>query len=163
MASVEDPDRAGLELPVRTVTFLLTDIEGSTHLWGHASEAMAKAVAEQHAILSQAVAHNDGARPQEQGEGEGVVAAFACVYLSSPQSPPTDICFSRTRPTITDLSPNSGSTAGDTSVTVTGSWFALSTSATKFRFGAAKATSVNCISSTTCTVVSRHMKSGRWA
>jgi alpha-tubulin suppressor-like RCC1 family protein len=57
-------------------------------------------------------------------------------------------------PTVTGLSPNSGPSAGGTSVTVTGSGFALGTTATKFHFGRAKATSVNCTSTTTCTVVS---------
>jgi alpha-tubulin suppressor-like RCC1 family protein len=56
-------------------------------------------------------------------------------------------------PTVTGLSPNTGSTAGGTSVTVTGAGFALGTTATKFKFGKTKATSVNCTSSTECSVV----------
>jgi hypothetical protein len=56
-------------------------------------------------------------------------------------------------PTITSLSPKSGSTAGGTSVTVTGTGFALG-SATIFKFGGTKASSVNCTSATKCTVVS---------
>jgi hypothetical protein len=56
-------------------------------------------------------------------------------------------------PSITSLSPKSGSTAGGTSVTVTGTGFALG-SATIFKFGAGKATAVNCTSSTKCTVLS---------
>jgi hypothetical protein len=78
--------------------------------------------------------------------------------LSSPETNPTDIFFARTRPTITNLSPNSGSTGGGTTVTVTGSGFALGTSATKFKFGSAKATAVNCTSTTTCTVASPEHK-----
>ena len=57
-------------------------------------------------------------------------------------------------PTITKVTPNTGSTAGGTSVTVSGSGFALGASATIIKFGGAKAASVNCTSSTTCTVVS---------
>jgi hypothetical protein len=54
-------------------------------------------------------------------------------------------------PGVTAVTPNKGTTAGGTSVTVTGSGFALG-SATIFKFGAAKATSVSCSSSTTCTM-----------
>jgi hypothetical protein len=57
-------------------------------------------------------------------------------------------------PTITGLSPNSGSKAGGTSVTVTGTGFAPGTSATTFKFGTTAATSVTCASMTTCTVAS---------
>jgi alpha-tubulin suppressor-like RCC1 family protein len=60
----------------------------------------------------------------------------------------------RVTPTVTGLSPNIGPAAGGTSVTVTGSGFATGTTATRFRFGTTKATSVNCTSTTTCTVVS---------
>jgi hypothetical protein len=56
-------------------------------------------------------------------------------------------------PTVTGLSPSGGSIAGGTSLTVTGSGFALGSSATVFKFGKPKATSVNCTSSTECTVV----------
>ena len=54
---------------------------------------------------------------------------------------------------ITNLTPSGGSSAGGTSVTVTGNGFALGTTETTFKFGSAAATSVNCTSSTTCTVV----------
>jgi hypothetical protein len=57
-------------------------------------------------------------------------------------------------PTVTNLSPNKGSKAGGTSVTVTGTGFALGTTATTFAFGSTAAASVNCTSITTCTVVS---------
>jgi len=52
-------------------------------------------------------------------------------------------------PTVTGVSPNSGSKTGGTVVTVTGTGFAPGT-ATIFKFGTAKASSVNCTSSTTC-------------
>jgi alpha-tubulin suppressor-like RCC1 family protein len=55
-------------------------------------------------------------------------------------------------PTVTGVSPNSG--PAGTSVTVTGSGFLAGTTGTKFRFGTAKATSVNCSSTTSCTVES---------
>src|ERR671911_1018813 len=66
-----------LRLPTGTVTFLLTDIEGSTRLWSEFPEAMPAAVAQVYGILDQAVAGHSGMRPVEQGEGDSVVAAFS--------------------------------------------------------------------------------------
>ncbi len=57
-------------------------------------------------------------------------------------------------PTVTGVNPNTGSKAGGTSVTVTGSGFVPGSTATIFAFGVAKGTSVECSSTTTCTVVS---------
>jgi hypothetical protein len=57
-------------------------------------------------------------------------------------------------PTVTGLSPTSGSSAGGTAVTVTGTGFALGKVATVLAFGTKKGTAVNCTSSTTCTVMS---------
>jgi alpha-tubulin suppressor-like RCC1 family protein len=56
-------------------------------------------------------------------------------------------------PAVTGLSPAAGATAGGTGVTVTGTGFALGTTATIVHFGTAKATSVNCATTTTCVVV----------
>jgi hypothetical protein len=63
-------------------------------------------------------------------------------------------------PTITAVSPNNGSTAGGTTVTVTGTGFAPGTSATSFKFALTAATSVNCSSLTQCTVLSPSHKAG---
>ncbi len=57
------------------------------------------------------------------------------------------------KPPITALSPNTGSSAGGTSVTVTGTGFGLGSTATVFKFGSTPATSVNCASSTECTLL----------
>jgi predicted ATPase/class 3 adenylate cyclase len=62
-------------VPAGTVTFLLTDVEGST-LWEQASTAMPAVIARQHEILDEAIARHGGVRPVEQGEGNSVVAAF---------------------------------------------------------------------------------------
>ena len=56
-------------------------------------------------------------------------------------------------PTITGLSPSSGPAAGGTSVTVTGTGFAVGTTGTSFKFATRKASAVNCVSSTSCTLV----------
>lgn len=47
-------------LPTGTVTFLFTDIEGSTPLWEQMPEAMGEAVAQHHRILRQAIESNGG-------------------------------------------------------------------------------------------------------
>ncbi|MBK6671849.1 MAG: adenylate/guanylate cyclase domain-containing protein [Actinobacteria bacterium] len=65
-------------LPVGTVTFLLTDVAGSTSMWERESaEDMRTAIMRHYEILSEAVDANGGVRPQEQGEGDSIVAAFA--------------------------------------------------------------------------------------
>jgi alpha-tubulin suppressor-like RCC1 family protein len=64
------------------------------------------------------------------------------------------------KPTITALSATAGPAAGGTSVKVTGSGFATGTTATKFRFGTKRATSVNCSSTTSCTVVAPAHEAG---
>jgi hypothetical protein len=55
-------------------------------------------------------------------------------------------------PTIESVTPNGGPVAGGTPVTVNGTGFALGSTATTFKFGLGKPTSVNCTSSTTCTM-----------
>ena len=64
-------------------------------------------------------------------------------------------------PTITALGPNTGPNAGGTSVTVTGTGFGLGTKATVFKFGTTRASSVNCVSSTECTLVSPAHAAGK--
>ena len=58
------------DLPTGVVTFLLTDIEGSTTAWEADPESMEAAVAHHDRILSSAAARYDGVRPVEQGEGD---------------------------------------------------------------------------------------------
>src|SRR5947209_7797772 len=65
------------QLPTGTVTFLLSDVEGSTRLWSGFPDVMPQAVSEVYAIFDEAVAAHDGVRPVEQGEGDSVVAAFS--------------------------------------------------------------------------------------
>ena len=64
-------------LPSGTVTFLLTDIEGSSRLWEAHGAEMKAAVARHYGLLDAIVAEHDGARPVEQGEGDSVVAVFS--------------------------------------------------------------------------------------
>ena len=48
------------ELPSGTVTFLFTDLEGSTRLWEEHPEAMSEALARHDEILRDAVDGRDG-------------------------------------------------------------------------------------------------------
>ena len=64
-------------LPTGTVTFLLTDVEGSTRRWESAPDAMAAAIVRHYELLAEAVDGYGGVRPVEQGEGDSVVAAFS--------------------------------------------------------------------------------------
>lgn len=64
-------------MPDGTVTFLLTDIERSTALWGERPDDMAAAVARHYEILDDVIAANGGIRPVEQGEGDSIVAVFS--------------------------------------------------------------------------------------
>jgi predicted ATPase/class 3 adenylate cyclase/DNA-binding CsgD family transcriptional regulator len=63
-------------LPTGTVTFVLTDVEGSTALWETAPDSAARAIERQHELVGAAVASHGGGRPEEQGEGDSLVAAF---------------------------------------------------------------------------------------
>ena len=69
--------------------------------------------------------------------------------------------FTYGAPTVKGVSPSSGSTGGGTEVTVTGSGFEPGTSGTTFVFGKAAAASVECSSSTTCTMVSPPSAKGK--
>jgi predicted ATPase/class 3 adenylate cyclase len=64
-------------LPSGVVTFLLSDVEGSTRLWEGDEGTMGAAIARHYEILDDAIALNGGVRPVEQGEGDSVVGAFA--------------------------------------------------------------------------------------
>jgi len=57
-------------------------------------------------------------------------------------------------PTVQSVSPSTGPIAGGEQVTVTGTGFALGSTATIIKFGTHKAVSLSCTSSTTCTMLS---------
>lgn len=70
-------DAAGLTPALGgTVTFLLTDMEGSTSLWEGHPQAMAGVIARHYELLGQAVERHHGVRPSQQGEGDSMLAAF---------------------------------------------------------------------------------------
>src|SRR5918994_303526 len=63
------------ELPSGTVTFLFTDIEGSTTRWEHQTEAMQAALARHDALLRAAILDHGG--HVVKTTGDGVHAAFS--------------------------------------------------------------------------------------
>jgi predicted ATPase/class 3 adenylate cyclase len=66
----------GAELPAGTVTFLLTDIEGSTRLWEAEPEAMEKALARHDRLLADVIAEHGGTVVISRGEGDSFFAVF---------------------------------------------------------------------------------------
>jgi predicted ATPase/class 3 adenylate cyclase/DNA-binding CsgD family transcriptional regulator len=63
-------------LPRGTLTFLLSDVEGSTRRWEDAPDAMAIALPWSLALVEDAVAAHGGYLPVEQGEGDSRLAVF---------------------------------------------------------------------------------------
>lgn len=63
-------------LPVGVVTFLLTDIEGSTRAWQAEAAGLAASIQRHYELLDRWVRRHGGVRPEEQGEGDSVVAVF---------------------------------------------------------------------------------------
>jgi predicted ATPase/DNA-binding SARP family transcriptional activator len=67
--------RLTASLPSGTVTFLLTDIEGSTALFERLGEVFARTLRQHHALLRQTIARHGGQEVKEVGDG--FVVAFA--------------------------------------------------------------------------------------
>lgn len=66
-----------LPLPSGMVTFLLTDVEGSTRIW-ESDDGRARIAFERHDILvAEHLASFGGSRPRDQGEGDSAFAVFA--------------------------------------------------------------------------------------
>jgi class 3 adenylate cyclase len=71
------------DLPTGTVTFLFTDLEGSTRLWEEHPEAMKAALARHDEILRDAIAAHDGHVVKSTGDGIHAVFASAHAALHS--------------------------------------------------------------------------------
>lgn len=65
-----------LKSPVGTLTFLMTDIEGSTRMWEESPHGMRLALARHEAIVSAAISRHDGYMVLEQGEGDSTFSVF---------------------------------------------------------------------------------------
>lgn len=68
---------ATLRMPTGTVTFLFTDIEGSTRLWEAHSESMREALARHDVLVRDAIVANDGVIFKTMGD------AFCAAFASS--------------------------------------------------------------------------------
>ena len=64
------------DLPTGTITFLLTDIEGSTELWEQNPESMRTALVRHDAIFDVAVDGHSGVHVRPRGEGDSRFAVF---------------------------------------------------------------------------------------
>jgi predicted ATPase/class 3 adenylate cyclase/Tfp pilus assembly protein PilF len=58
------------------LTFLLTDVEGSSHLWERAPASMSKALARHDEILATQIGAHDGTVIKPRGEGDSAFAVF---------------------------------------------------------------------------------------
>src|SRR5690348_5738196 len=63
-------------LPTGTLTFVFTDIEGSTRLWEDHPEAMKRAHARHIEIISEQVEDFNGVLVRSRGEGDSAFAVF---------------------------------------------------------------------------------------
>jgi predicted ATPase/class 3 adenylate cyclase/DNA-binding CsgD family transcriptional regulator len=80
------------ELPGGLVTFLLTDVEGSTALWEQAPEAMRSALARHDLLFEQVVREHGGIHIRPRGEGDSRFAVFA----SAPDAVAAALAIQRT-------------------------------------------------------------------
>ena len=78
-AADSEPTVAGeaRALPAGVVTFLLTDIEGSTALWDAHPEVMADALARHDQLIADAVAVHGGTLLKTRGEGDSTFSVFS--------------------------------------------------------------------------------------
>nr|WP_067285619.1 BTAD domain-containing putative transcriptional regulator [Mycobacterium sp. 1164985.4] len=75
-ASLEVPQSQQLSTVTRAVTFLLTDIEGSTAAWEADADAMAVALARHDEIVEQVVTSRGGRLIKTRGEGDATFSVF---------------------------------------------------------------------------------------
>ncbi len=71
------------DLPSGTVTFLFTDIEGSTRMWEEHPDAMRPALARHDEILQSVTAHHNGSVFSKMGDGMAVAFASAKEALTA--------------------------------------------------------------------------------
>jgi predicted ATPase/class 3 adenylate cyclase len=68
------------DLPTGTVTFLFTDVEGSTQRWEHYHYAMKQALSRHNSIMRQAIAANNGLVYETAGD------SFVAVFSAAPDA-----------------------------------------------------------------------------
>jgi predicted ATPase/class 3 adenylate cyclase len=67
---------SGPELPTGTLTFLFTDVEGSTRLWEQHPRAMRSVMARHDALLTTVFEQHDGVVVRPRGEGDSLFVVF---------------------------------------------------------------------------------------
>src|SRR4051794_15147260 len=78
MVDSQGPGPSGeLDLPTGTVTFLLTDVEGSTRKWETAPDAMEDALQRHNRLLSSVIEGYGGVVVTSRGEGDSFFACFS--------------------------------------------------------------------------------------
>jgi class 3 adenylate cyclase len=68
---------AEVEVVSRLITFVLSDIEGSTTIWDHEPEAMARALKRHDRIFEDLIGAHGGVHVRPRGEGDSRFAVFA--------------------------------------------------------------------------------------
>ncbi|HEV3233795.1 MAG TPA: adenylate/guanylate cyclase domain-containing protein, partial [Candidatus Dormibacteraeota bacterium] len=100
-------------LPIGTVTFMLTDVEGSTRRWEADPKAAKKSMAALGRIIGDTVDKHGGARPLEQGEGDSAVAAFARASDAVDAAVAVQLALQRGSPTLANLRVRIGLHSGE--------------------------------------------------
>src|SRR6516165_11105337 len=72
-----DQGKPGAGLPAGTVTYLLTDIEGSTRLWEALPDAMEVALERHDRLLAEVIGGHGGVVVTSRGEGDSFFGVFA--------------------------------------------------------------------------------------
>jgi hypothetical protein len=81
---------ADADLPAGTVTFLLTDIEGSTRLWETVPDAMEVALERHNRLLTGVIEDHGGVVVTSRGEGDSFFAVFPSAVSAAIQCRETD-------------------------------------------------------------------------
>ena len=68
---------SGRPLPQGVITFLMTDVVGSTRLWETVPRAMRRALARHDEIIGDVVESHDGSVVRERGEGDSTFSVFS--------------------------------------------------------------------------------------
>jgi class 3 adenylate cyclase/tetratricopeptide (TPR) repeat protein len=76
LVGVNETGEPVAELPSGTVTFLFTDVEGSTEFWDQTPDAMSAALQRHDALIDALVAEHHGVVVQPRGEGDSKFAVF---------------------------------------------------------------------------------------
>ncbi|MGH8983029.1 MAG: BTAD domain-containing putative transcriptional regulator [Acidimicrobiia bacterium] len=76
MPSRPAPTSTVESLPEGVVTFLLTDVEGSTSLWDEDPEAMSRAIARHEELIADTVEAHRGRIVKSRGEGDSTLSVF---------------------------------------------------------------------------------------